>query len=97
MIVDQHQAVVEKYYGSGKMRSVIEHLLEECDRVVKNIINGWEEDRTMKRKVSFEHQRTPLWIPYKRVLGIKAHRSEEFDVSELFLDDSTASFANSCS
>jgi len=52
MIVDQHQPVVEKYYGSGKMSSVIERLLEECDRVVKKLIDGWEEDRSMKRKVS---------------------------------------------
>jgi conserved oligomeric Golgi complex subunit 4 len=52
MIVDQHQPVVEKYYGSGKMSYVIEHLLEECDRVVKKLIDGWEDDRSMKRKVS---------------------------------------------
>jgi hypothetical protein len=63
MIVDQHQPVIEKYYGSGKMSSVIERLLEECDRVVKKLIDGWEEDRSMKRKVSFvlfHHPR--LWI-----------------------------------
>lgn len=54
MIVDQHQPVVEKYYGSGKMSSVIERLLEECDRVVKKLVDGWEEDRSMKRKVSVE-------------------------------------------
>lgn len=54
MIVDQHQPVVEKYYGSGKMSSVIERLLEECDRVVKQLIDGWEEDRAMRRKVSLQ-------------------------------------------
>lgn len=52
MIVDQHQPVVEKYYGSGKMSSVIERLLEECDRVVRKLVDGWEEDRAVKRKVS---------------------------------------------
>jgi conserved oligomeric Golgi complex subunit 4 len=52
MIVDQHQPVVEKYYGSGKMTSVIERLLEECDRVIKGVIESWEEERAMKRKVS---------------------------------------------
>lgn len=51
MIVDQHQPVVEKYYGSGKMSSVIECLLDECDRVVKKLLDGWEEDRGVKRKV----------------------------------------------
>jgi hypothetical protein len=61
MIVDQHQPVVEKYYGSGKMSSVIECLLEECDRVVKRLIDGWEQDRSMKRKVSLEAV-SHLWI-----------------------------------
>ncbi|KII88790.1 hypothetical protein PLICRDRAFT_638384 [Plicaturopsis crispa FD-325 SS-3] len=52
MIVDQHQPVVEKYYGPGKMTSVIERLLEECDRVVTKLIEGWEEERSMKRKLA---------------------------------------------
>jgi hypothetical protein len=52
MIVDQHQPVVEKYYGPGKMKYVVERLLEECDRVVKGVIESWEEERSMKRKVS---------------------------------------------
>lgn len=51
MIVDQHQPVVEKYYGSGKMRSVVVRLLEECDRVTDALKRGWEEDRSMQRKV----------------------------------------------
>ncbi|KDQ59403.1 hypothetical protein JAAARDRAFT_56419 [Jaapia argillacea MUCL 33604] len=51
MIVDQHQPVVEKYYGSGKMTSVIERLLQECDRIVRSLLEGWEEERGMKRKV----------------------------------------------
>jgi len=52
MIVDQHQPVVEKYYGSGKMLSVASRLLEECDRVVGSLIESWEEERSMERKVS---------------------------------------------
>jgi len=52
MIVDQHQPVVEKYYGPGKMRSVVERLLQECDRVVRGIVNAWEEERSMKRKLT---------------------------------------------
>lgn len=51
MIVDQHQPVVEKYYGPGQMRSVVTRLLEECDRVTTTLANGWEEDRSMHRKV----------------------------------------------
>jgi hypothetical protein len=51
MIVDQHQPVVEKYYGHGKMKSVVNRLLEECDRVTNTLKDGWEEDRAMQRKV----------------------------------------------
>ena len=51
MIVDQHQPVVEKYYGPGKMASVLQRLLQESDKVVKDLIEGWEEERQMKRKV----------------------------------------------
>ena len=51
MIVDQHQPVVESYYGAGKMANVIARLLQECDRVCKGLIDGWEEERAMKPKV----------------------------------------------
>lgn len=51
MIVDQHQPVVEKYYGAGKMRLVVERLLDECDRVTKSLKENWEEDRSIQRKV----------------------------------------------
>lgn len=53
MIVDQHQSVVEKYYGPGKMKNVVCRLLEESDRVTKTLVDGWEEDRSMQRKVRF--------------------------------------------
>ncbi|KAI0637328.1 COG4-domain-containing protein [Trametes polyzona] len=52
LIVDQHQPVVEKYYGVGKMGLVLERLLQEADRVVKDLVEGWEEERSMKRKLS---------------------------------------------
>ncbi|KAH9925281.1 COG4-domain-containing protein [Fomitopsis serialis] len=52
MIVDQHQPIVEKYYGPGKMTPVIERLLQESDRVVKDMIEGWVEERSMQRKLS---------------------------------------------
>ncbi|KAG8941785.1 hypothetical protein FRC04_004104 [Tulasnella sp. 424] len=50
LIVDQHQPIVEKYYGSGKMLSVVARLLQECDRVVGGLIESWEEERQMQRK-----------------------------------------------
>ncbi|KAH7921493.1 COG4-domain-containing protein [Leucogyrophana mollusca] len=52
MIVDQHQPVVEKYYGTGRMTSVIRRLLEECDSVVRSTLEGWKEDRFIKRKLA---------------------------------------------
>lgn len=51
LIVDQHQPVVEKYYGSGKMLRVLDHLLQESGRVVQGLLDGWEEQRQMRRKV----------------------------------------------
>ncbi|KAI0811103.1 COG4-domain-containing protein [Irpex lacteus] len=52
MIVDQHQPVVEKYYGAGKMASVLKRLLQESDRVTKGLIDNWVEERSMRRKLS---------------------------------------------
>lgn len=51
VIVDQHQPIVEKYYGPGKMTRVLERLLREADQVVQDLIEGWEEERAVKRKV----------------------------------------------
>lgn len=52
LIVDQHQPVVEKYYGPGKMLTVVKRLLQECDRVVSGLVENWEEERQMQRKVT---------------------------------------------
>ncbi|KAJ6546418.1 COG4 transport protein-domain-containing protein [Mycena vulgaris] len=60
LIVDQHQPVVEKYYGRGKMHSVVGRLLEECDRVVKGLLEGWEEERSIKRKITDVTDNPPL-------------------------------------
>ncbi|KAF8906209.1 COG4 transport protein-domain-containing protein [Gymnopilus junonius] len=60
LIVDQHQPVVEKYYGPGKMKSVVGRLLEESDRVTKSLSNGWEEDRSMQRKLSEVTNNPPI-------------------------------------
>jgi len=60
MIVDQHQPVVGKYYGPGKMTRVVERLLEECDRVAKGLIERWEEERSMMRKLSDISNNPPI-------------------------------------
>ena len=52
VIIDQHQPIVDKYYGQDKMLRVAERLMGECDRVVKGLVEGWEEERGVKRKVS---------------------------------------------
>ncbi|EJU05592.1 COG4-domain-containing protein [Dacryopinax primogenitus] len=52
LIVDQHQPVVEKYYGPGKMIPVVVRLLQEADKVVRILIEGWEDERAMKRKLT---------------------------------------------
>ena len=62
MIVDQHQPVVEKYYGPGKMASVLQRLLQESDKVVKDLIEGWEEERSIERKVRLINAMIPCHI-----------------------------------
>ncbi|KAF9792460.1 COG4-domain-containing protein [Thelephora terrestris] len=52
LIVDQHQPIVDKYYGTGKMYSVVTRLVQECDRVVKSTLDSFEEERNMQRKLS---------------------------------------------
>jgi hypothetical protein len=51
-IIDQHQPVVDKYYGKGRMRTVVGRLVGEGDRVVRSLIEGWEEERRVGRLVS---------------------------------------------
>ena len=50
-IIDQHQPVVDKYYGKGRMRTVVGRLIGESDRVVRNLVEGWEEERRVGRLV----------------------------------------------
>ena len=52
LIIDQHQPVVEKYYGEGKMRVVVVRLQAEGDKGVKTLVEGWEEERRVGRLVS---------------------------------------------
>jgi hypothetical protein len=51
-IIDQHQPVVDKYYGPGRMRTVVGRLVGESDRVVRNLVEGWEEERRVGRLIS---------------------------------------------
>ncbi|KAH6918869.1 COG4 transport protein-domain-containing protein [Coprinopsis sp. MPI-PUGE-AT-0042] len=66
MIVDQHQPVVEKYYGAGKMRLVVQRLLDECDRVTKGLKESWEEDRGIKRKMIDTLSNPPISLASNR-------------------------------
>ena len=50
-IIDQHQPVVDKYYGKRRMRTVVGRLVGESDRVVRNLVEGWEEERRVGRLV----------------------------------------------
>ena len=50
-IIDQHQPVVEKHYGYGKMKFVALKIIEECDHIIQRLLDGWEEERATKRKV----------------------------------------------
>ncbi|KAG8217409.1 COG4-domain-containing protein [Butyriboletus roseoflavus] len=71
MIIDQHQPIVEKYYGTGNMRSVIKRLLEECDRVVRSTLEAWREDRSIKRKLSdVSNSMVPMSTPRKQISAI---------------------------
>ncbi|KAH7308363.1 COG4 transport protein-domain-containing protein [Rhizoctonia solani] len=51
-LIDQHQPIVEKYYGSDNMHTVVARLLRECDRVVNGLYDGWEEERDISRKLA---------------------------------------------
>lgn len=51
-IISQHQPVVEKYYGQGRMLPVAEVLQEECDRQACSILENWSEERRMAKKLS---------------------------------------------
>ncbi|ORY88716.1 COG4 transport protein-domain-containing protein [Leucosporidium creatinivorum] len=49
LIISQHQPVVEKYYGPGKMVFVAGALLEECDRLGEKVLSHWEQERRVAR------------------------------------------------
>ncbi|KAI0747723.1 COG4-domain-containing protein [Daedaleopsis nitida] len=76
LIVDQHQPVVEKYYGRGKMGLVLERLLQEADRVAKDLLEGWEEERSVKRKLS-DISSTPLSAAVQKQVAALANDEDD--------------------
>ncbi|KAH9923986.1 COG4-domain-containing protein [Epithele typhae] len=86
MIVDQHQPVVEKYYGTGKMGSVLERLLREADRVVADLLEGWEEERAMKRKLSDISTAPPLTASVQRQASAAAAAAAAVDDDDDLVD-----------
>ncbi|KAG0227489.1 Golgi transport complex subunit 4 [Actinomortierella wolfii] len=51
IIIDQHQPVIEKHYGPGKMLRVIQRLQEESDNQSRKILERFEEERGIQRKI----------------------------------------------
>lgn len=51
VIIDQHQPVIEKFYGPGKMLRVIQRLQEESDTRSRKVLEAFEEEREIARKV----------------------------------------------
>lgn len=91
MIVDQHQPVVEKYYGKGKMSGVTERLLEECDRIVKSLLEGWQEERGTKRKLDevLANPPTPLTVTNAMTAAGRSRTQIEEDVVDVREIDKT--------
>ncbi|KAG0371338.1 Golgi transport complex subunit 4 [Mortierella sp. AD032] len=52
VIIDQHQPVIGKFYGPGKMLRVIQRLQEESDARSRKILEAFEEERAISRKVA---------------------------------------------
>lgn len=51
LILSQHQPVVEKYYGPGKMLSVAKSLMAETDLLGLRVVANWEEERRTRKRV----------------------------------------------
>jgi hypothetical protein len=61
VIIDQHQPVVTKYYGPGKMLRVIQRLQEESDTRSRKILEAFEEERGISRKVFYQEHVIVSW------------------------------------
>lgn len=55
LIISQHQPVVEKYYGEGKMLSVAGSLMSETDKLGLRVVANWEDERRIRRRVADAH------------------------------------------
>ncbi|SCZ99139.1 BZ3500_MvSof-1268-A1-R1_Chr3-1g05834 [Microbotryum saponariae] len=51
LIISQHQPVVEKYYGPGKMVHVASNLLTQADQLGLKTLMAWEEERRVRKKL----------------------------------------------
>ncbi|MBW0480142.1 hypothetical protein O181_019857 [Austropuccinia psidii MF-1] len=51
LIIDQHQNLVDKYYGPWSMVTVALHLNKEMDRLVDRLVTSWHADRQLERKL----------------------------------------------
>ncbi|KAM6500763.1 COG4 transport domain containing protein [Amanita muscaria] len=51
IVVHQHQPIVDKYYGSGKMKPVLTTLLDECDDIIENLLEKWEREKFANLKL----------------------------------------------
>ncbi|KAK4050105.1 Golgi transport complex subunit 4 [Microbotryomycetes sp. JL201] len=51
LIVSQHQPVVEKYYGPGKMTIVAASLVKEADQLGTRVVQNWEEERQVRKRL----------------------------------------------
>ena len=76
-IIDQHQPVVDKYYGARRMKTVVGRLVGESDRVVRNLVEGWEEERRVGRLVS---TRETLFETLLNLLQISDTRQSRFSL-----------------
>ena len=56
IVVHQHQPIVDKYYGSGKMKPVLTTLLDECDDIIENLLEKWEREKFANLKVHVDTQ-----------------------------------------
>lgn len=52
LIIDQHQGMVDKYYGRGSMVVVVIRLNEEMDRLMLKHLISWQSDRQLDRTLA---------------------------------------------
>lgn len=51
-IIDIHQPLVETYYGPGRLLSVVSLLQRECDNQVKRIVQEFNRQRQVHKKIN---------------------------------------------